>query len=70
LLKTISDSDPATEDLLSSYYQEQQQKKGSFWKAVSWGVKQYNHIANDDVAVMKVENLTTNETTYYLCRGE
>ena len=69
LIKTISESDPVTEDLLSSY-QEQQQKKGSFWKVLSWGVKQYNHVANDDIAVMKVENLTTNETTYYLCRGE
>jgi hypothetical protein len=69
LIKTIPESEPATEELLFSY-QEQQQKKHRFLKVLSWGVKQYNYVANDDITVMKVENLTTNETVYYLCRGE
>jgi hypothetical protein len=68
-IKTIPEHEPATEELLSSY-QEQQQKNRPLFKILSWGVKKYNYITNDDVAVMKVENLTTNETTYYLCRGE
>jgi hypothetical protein len=69
LIKTISESEPATEEPLLSY-QEQQQGKHLFLKVLSWGVKQYNYVANDDITVMKVENLTTNETVYYLCRGE
>jgi len=68
LIKTISETDPATEEFLSAY-QEQQQKR-PFFKILSWGVRQYNYITNDNIAVMKVENLTTNETVYYLCRGE
>jgi hypothetical protein len=69
VIKTISDSDPETEELLA-FYQEQQQKKRPFLKILSWGVKQYNYITNNDITVMQVENLTTNETVYYLCRGE
>ena len=68
LIKTISESESATEDPLT--VNQIHQKKRSLWKALSWGVKQYNYIANDDVAIVKVENLTTNETVYYLCRGE
>jgi len=69
LVKTISESEFATEDPLT-VNQTPSQKKRSLWKALSWGVKQYNYIAKDDVAIVKVENLTTNETVYYLCRGE
>ena len=69
LIKTISDTESIKNDLLT-VSQELQQKKRSFWKILSWGVKQYNHITNDDVAIVKVENLTTYETVYYLCRGE
>jgi len=69
VIRTISDADTATEALLATY-QEQQHGKSRLLKVLSWGVKQYNHIAKDDITVTKVENLTTNETTYYLCRGE
>ena len=69
LIKTIPESEPATEDLLTAN-QTQPQKKHSLWKALSWGVRQYNNIAKDEVAIVKVENLTTNETVYYLCRKE
>jgi len=69
VIRTIPESTPAADTLLAAY-QEQQQGKGRFLKILSWGVKQYNYISKDDITVMKVENLTTNETTYYLCRGE
>ena len=70
LIRTISESEPTATDELLASYQERQQKKRPLWKILSWGVKQYNFITNDDVAIMKVENLTTNETVYYLCRGK
>ena len=71
VIKTISETetDPETEESLA-FYQEQQQKKRPLLKILSWGVKQYNYISNNDITVMQVENLTTNETVYYLCRGE
>jgi len=70
LIKTISESEPTATDSLLAFYKERQQGKRALWKILSWGVKQYNTITNDNVAIMKVENLTTNETVYYLCRGE
>jgi hypothetical protein len=69
LIKTISEDEPDTENELLTSYQKQQKKK-TLLKILSWGVKRYNYITDDDVAVVKVENLTTNETVYYLCRGK
>ncbi|MCL2041330.1 MAG: hypothetical protein FWG84_04740 [Bacteroidales bacterium] len=69
VIKTISESESVAEDPLT-VNQMLPQKNRSLWKVLSWSVKQYNTIANDDVAIVKVENLTTNETVYYLCRGE
>jgi hypothetical protein len=68
-IKTITESETIDPNLLT-LNQAYLQKNRSLWKVLSWGLKQYNYIARDDVAIVKVENLTTNETVYYLCRGE
>jgi len=69
-IKTILEPDPTTTDDLLVSYQERRQKKSPLLNLLSWGIKQYNYIAKDEVSIMKVESLTTNETVYYLCRRE